>query len=181
MKVMQKNLENRNFSRVNFQIKCPSVRVIQDDRALGVMPTDQARKLAQDQDLDLVEVAPQAKPPVCHIVNYEKYLYEQKLREKEQQKRQKESLIELKEVRLRPGIQDHDIDVKMNQIKKFISENKKVQISLMFKHREITHKDEGFRVINKIIASLSGGCIVEQHPRMEGNRLICKLAPKVEK
>lgn len=169
----------QNFTRVNFQIRVPNVRVVQDGNQLGVMPTDKARLLAQDAGLDLVEVAPHADPPVCHIIEYEKYRYQQKQREKEQIRKQKDSAQELKELRLRPGIQDHDIETKSNAAKKFLEAGKKVQLTLVFKNREITHKDEGFKVMEKIIKSLDVVASVERAPRLEGFKLVCRLEPKV--
>ena len=168
----------KHFTRVNFQIRVPNVRVVQDGKQLGVMPTDKARLLAQDAGLDLVEVAPQAQPPVCHIIEYDKYRYMQKQKEKEQARKQKESAQELKELRLRPGIQDHDIETKANTARKFLEEGKKVQLNLQFKNREITHKDEGFKVMDKIIKSLVDVATVERQPKMEGFKLICRLEPK---
>ncbi len=168
----------RNFTRVNYQIRIANVRVVKDGEQLGIMPTEKARKIAQDAGLDLVEVAPHANPPVCHITDYDKYRYQQKQKEKEQKRKQKESINELKEIRLRPGIQDHDVETKINAIKKFLVGGKKVQLSLQFKAREITHKEEGFRVVNKIIKDLGDCASVEREPKMEGNKLTCRLILK---
>ncbi len=168
----------QNFTRVNFHIRVPNVRVIRDAEQLGIMPTDKARRLAQDAGLDLVEIVPHANPPVCHIIDYDKYCYQQKQKEKEQQRKQKESATELKEIRLRPNIQDHDVETKVNAIKKFLGEGKKVQLNLQFKNREIAHKDEGFLLIGKIVKNLAECAIVEREPRLEGKRLICLLVPK---
>ena len=171
--------QKQPFTRVNFQIRVPNVRVVQDDNQLGVMSTDKARQLAQDAGLDLVEVAPHTKPPVCHIISYDKYRYQLKQKEKEQKRKQKDSANELKELRLRPGIQNHDIDTKVNAARKFLEEGKKVQFNLQFKSREIIHKDEGFKVMEKIIGSLSEISSVERSPRLEGYKLICRLEPKI--
>ena len=170
--------QQQNFTRINFQIKCISVRVVQDGKQLGIMPTDKARILAQDQGLDLVEIAPQAKPPVCHIMDYAKYQYLQKQKEKDQAKKQREGMCEVKELRLRPAIQDHDIETKTNIAKKFLIDGKKVQFNLQFKSREISHAEEGHRVIRKIIKSLEEVAEVDREPKMEGVRLICRLSPK---
>jgi len=168
--------ERKNFTRVNFNIRVPTVRVVQDGKQLGIMPTDVARKQAMDAGLDLVEIAPQAQPPVCSIMDFEKFRYEQKQKEKEQKKNQKKN--EIKELRLRPGIQDHDIGTKASAVRRFLEDGKKVQLNLQFKNREITHKDEGFRVMRKIIEGLADIANVERAPSMEGNRLICRLEPK---
>jgi len=109
-------------------------------------------------------------------MDFEKFRYEQKQKEKEQKKNQKKN--EIKELRLRPGIQDHDIGTKASAVRRFLEDGKKVQLNLQFKNREITHKDEGFRVMRKIIEGLADIANVERAPSMEGNRLICRLEPK---
>lgn len=170
---------NDGDSRINYQIRVPQVRVVRGEEQLGVMTTDAARKLAQDAGLDLVEVAPQARPPVCKIMDYGRFNFEQKLKQKEASKKQRESQVQLKELRLRPGIADNDVDTKINQAKKFLSDGYKVQFNLQFRgHREMSHKDKGFLVMNKIIESLTECSIVERIPKMEGNKLICCLSPK---
>ena len=135
-------------NRVNWQIRVPQVRVVRDEEQLGVMPTDAARKMAMDDGLDLVEIAPTAKPPVCRIMDYGRFKYEQNIKKKEAAKKQRESQVQLKEIRLRPAIQDHDIETKINQAKKFIEEGCRVQFNLQFKgYRELNHKDQGFTVM----------------------------------
>jgi translation initiation factor IF-3 len=173
-----RNNKKQNFTRVNFQIRVPTVRVVKDGEQLGIMPTDKARRIAQDAGLDLVEIAPHAQPPVCHIIDFNKYRYQQKQKEKEQRRKQKESATELKELRLRPGIQDHDIETKVSAARRFIEDGHKVQFNLQYKNREITHKEEGFKVINKIIEAMKDVASVERLPKMEGFRLTCKLEPK---
>lgn len=166
-------------ARMNWQIKVPSVRVIKDNQQLGVMSTDQARKLAEEAGLDLIEVVPTAKPPVCQIVEYGRYKYELRIKEKELAKKQRESQVSIKELRLRPGIADHDIETKLNQAKKFLTEGSKVQFNLEFKGgRELSHKDQGYLIINKIIDNLKEIGIVDKTPKMEGKRIICSFAPK---
>lgn len=169
------------FTRVNFQIRVPQVRVVKEGQQLGIMNTDQARKIAQDDGLDLVEIVPNARPPVCHIIDYDKYRYQQKQKEKEQKRKQKEASVELKEIRLRPRIQDHDIETKVSAARRFLESGQRVQFNLQYKNREITHKEEGFVIVNKIIESLKDIATVERAPKMEGFRLICKLEPKKDK
>ena len=165
--------------RVNFQIKVPQVRVVRDEEQLGVMTTEQARKIASEEGLDLVEIVPNSKPPVCKIMDYGRFKYEQKLKVKESAKRQRETQIQLKEIRLRPCIADHDTEVKINQAKKFISDGCRVQFNLQFKgHRELSHKEQGFQVIQKVIAALESCAALEKPPAMEGNRIICFFSPK---
>lgn len=171
--------EQKNYIRVNYNIKAPTVRVTDDDgNQLGVMPIDAARKLAFERELDLIEIVPNANPPVCRITDFDKFRYEQKKQEKEAKKKQAEKIIETKEVRIRPSTQIHDIEVKVNAIKKFLSEGKKVLLNLEYKKRELSHKDEGFKTINLFIERLKDFANIEQMPKMEANRLICRMAPK---
>ena len=165
--------------RINFQIRVPQVRVVREEEQLGIMTTDQARRLAMDEGLDLVEVAPTAKPPVCRIMDYGRFKYDQKLKNKETAKKQRETQVQLKEIRLRPSIAEHDIEVKIGQAKKFISEDCRVQFNLQFRgHRELSHKEQGFSVIHKIIQALETSATLEKQPTMEGNRIVCFFAPK---
>lgn len=170
---------NEGENRINFQIRVPQVRVVRDEEQLGIMSTEHARKLAQELNLDLVEVAPQARPPVCRIMDYGKFKYEQKVKQKEAAKKQRETQVQVKELRLRPAIADHDTDTKINQAKKFLEDGHKVQFNLQFKgQRELSHKDQGFAVMDRIMNALASFCIIEKAPKLEGNRLICCLAPK---
>ena len=174
-----RDTRQENEHRVNWQIRVPQVRVVRGEEQLGVMQTDYARRLAQDEGMDLVEIAPTAKPPVCRIMDYGRYKYEQNLKKKENAKRQRESQVQLKEIRLRPLIADHDTETKINQAKKFLSEGCRVQFNLQFKgHRELSHKEQGFSVMQKIVDSLQESGILEKTPSMEGNRIVCFFAPK---
>jgi translation initiation factor IF-3 len=173
------NRRNEDENRINWQIRVPQVRVVRDEEQLGVMPTDEARRLAQDDGLDLVEIAPQARPPVCRIMDYGRFKYDEKVKKKESAKKQRESQVQLKELRLRPGIADHDTDTKINQAKKFLEEGSRVQFTLQFRgQREMSHKDQGFSVMKRVTDALESVCIVEKAPKLEGNRIICYLAPK---
>jgi translation initiation factor IF-3 len=175
------NNRREDEHRVNWQIRVPQVRVVRDEEQLGVMPTDQARKLAQDDGLDLVEIAPTARPPVCRIMDYGRFRYEQQIKKKENAKKQRESQVQLKELRLRPGIADHDADTKIGQAKKFLEEGCRVQFNLQFRgQRELSHREQGFKVMTRITESLKEMCVVEKAPKMEGNRITCLLAPKTQ-
>lgn len=166
--------------RVNWGIRVPQVRVVREEEQLGVMPTEEARRLAQDEGLDLVEVAPMARPPVCRIMDYGRFKYEQNIKKKESAKKQRESQTQLKELRLRPGISNHDTDTKISQAKKFLEEGNRVQFNLQFRgQREMSHKEQGFAVMKRVVESLQQTCIVEKAPKLEGNRITCCLAPKV--
>lgn len=173
--------EQKIYTRVNFQIKAPNVRVVQEDGTqLGVMTTDAARKIAYDQGLDLVEIVPNSNPPVCKLTNYDKFRYEQKQKEKEAKKVQKEKMIETKEIRLRPCTQTNDIETKGNTIVRFLDEGKKVLISLEYKKRELSHREEGYKIINLLLEAVKEHAAIEMSPKMEGNRLVCRLAPKAK-
>lgn len=173
------NKKNEYLTRINFNIRVPSVRVVQDGQQLGIMPTDKARQIAQEAGLDLVEIVPHAQPPVCEIMDYGKRKFEEKIKAKEAARKQRESEIQLKEIRLRPGIAEGDIDTKVAQAKGFLAEGKNVQFNLQFKgHREMSHKEQGFAVINKVVSDLAGVCVVEKAPKLEGNRITCRLIPK---
>lgn len=173
--------EQKNYTRVNLQIRAPQVRVVNDDGSqVGVLATDQARKMAFDQGLDLVEIVPNATPPVCKLTNFDKFRYEQKQKEKEAKKVQKEKMIETKEIRLRPCTQANDIEVKGNAVIRFLGEGKKVLICLEYKKRENSHREEGYKIINQILDVVKEHAAVEMNPKMEGNRLVCRLAPKAK-
>ena len=173
--------EQKNYTRVNLQIRVPQVRVVQEDGTqLGVMATDAARKIAFEQGLDLVEIVPNANPPVCKLTNFDKFRYEQKQKEKEAKKVQKDKMIETKEIRLRPCTQANDIEVKGNSIIRFLGEGKKVFISLEYKRRELSHREEGYKIINQLLDLVKEHASVEMNPKMEGNRLVCRLAPKMK-
>lgn len=169
---------NKKFIRINFQIKSPSVRVTRDGQQLGVYQIDAARKLAFDAGLDLVEVAPQANPPVCAILSFDKYRYELKQKEKESKKNQK--TVEIKEVRFRPVTQTHDLETKVSAVKRFIDDGKKVNLVVQFAKREFLHKDVGFKLIETVLELLKDYVAVEITPKMEGARLFCRVTPVKE-
>lgn len=172
--------EQKIYTRVNFQIKALNVRVVQEDGTqMGVLQIDAARKLAYDAGLDLVEIVPNANPPVCKLTNYDKFRYEQKQKEKEAKKVQKEKMIETKEIRLRPCTQTNDIETKGNTAIRFLGEGKKVSVNLEYKKRELSHREEGYKIINALLTHVKDHAIIELSPKMEGNRLICRLAPKI--
>lgn len=176
--------ENRDFVksgelRINFQIRVPNVRVVKEDLQLGIMSTDNARRIAEEAGLDLVETVPNASPPLCKIMDYAKYKYEKKIKDKESQRKKRESQIHIKELRFRPSIAENDILTKVNQAKKFLEDGCKVQCLVQFKGaRELSHIDNGFVLVKKLIDSLSDNAIVEVAPKFEGNKIFCCLAPK---
>lgn len=162
-----------NKHRINYHIRTPKVRLIFNNTQLGVVPIQDALRLAQEKGMDLVEIAPNANPPVCHVINYSKYLYEQKIKQKKQHK------DDLKEIKFKSCIQDHDLNIKIKQARTFLEKNKKVQITLRFKSfRDLNHKEIGFDLIKKFIKNLEDICIVEKTPFMSSNNIICRLVPK---
>jgi translation initiation factor IF-3 len=164
---------------VNRQIRNRQVRVILEDKQLGVFPLEKALKMAQDANLDLVEVSPcHNGPSVCRITDYGKFRYEKQLKKKEQLKKQRSSQVHLKELRLRPVIGKHDMEVKISQAKKFLEDNSKVQFNIVFKgQREMAHKEQGFAVMKQIIESLSTTGLVERNPKFDGNCITCIISP----
>ncbi len=175
-------MQNRNnpgrpqLLRINDNIRAPQVRVVRDGVQLGVMPPFAARKLANEAGLDLVEIAPNVRPPVCHIMDYGDYRYKESLKERENRKKQK--TVQEKVIQLRPVTDDHDLETKANQARGFLMEGKRVNFVLRFKHREIVHQDLGHQVIAKVVDSLSDVGSLEANPRMEGKSLICRMEPK---
>lgn len=153
------------------------MRVIDENGGqLGIMNIRDARRMAEEQNLDLVNVAPTAKPPVCRIMDYGKFKYEQSKKEKEARKNQK--VITLKEVRMTPNIDDHDFQVKLKNVAKFLNEGDKVKVSVRFRGREITHSSLGQQLLMKLAMSFKDEAIVERMPKLEGRQMIMILAPK---
>lgn len=143
---------------------------------LGVYTLREALLRAEEHGLDLVEVAPQADPPVCKILDYGKYKYEAQKKKHEARKKQK--TIEVKEIKMRPNIDDHDYQVKMRSIKRFISEGDKVKVTMRFRGRELAHQELGMNVLNRIREETDEDAKVELHPKMEGRQMVMVIAPR---
>jgi translation initiation factor IF-3 len=153
------------------------VRLIGDDgEQLGIVPIDKALAIAEEKDLDLVEVAPNSNPPVCRLMDYGKYLYEKQKRERESRKAQKQ--IEIKELRLRPKTDEHDVNVVISKIRKFSKEGAKVRVRVRFRGREIVHFDVASDLLKRVAEDVSDVTVVEQRPTMDGRSMIMLLAPK---
>ena len=167
----------RSGPRVNEEIGVPRVRLI-DARGnmLGVVSRNEALERALEAGLDLVEIAGNADPPVCKILDYGKYKYEEQKKKNEARKKQK--VIEVKEIKLRPGIDDHDYDVKMRAMKSFIEEGDKVKITMRFRGRELAHQDLGMNVLMRVRTDLDEIAKVEQFPKMEGKQMTMVMSPK---
>ncbi|MCS7306374.1 MAG: translation initiation factor IF-3 [Thermoguttaceae bacterium] len=165
--------------RVNEQILAPQVRVIGADGVqLGILPIAEALELARQAELDLVEVAPNEHPPVCRIMDYGKYKYLQK---KRLHKSLAQHHIKLKEIRLRPQTGEHDVNVKLSHARDFLTRRHKVQITVMFRGRELAHKEEGKRMLEEVLARLADVGKVEHPPQEQGKRIVCTLAPLTSK
>lgn len=154
----------------------PEIRVIDEDgQQLGIMQTREALRIAEEKDLDLVEVAPNARPPVCRLMDYGKYLYEKQKRERDARKAQKQ--IEVKEVRLRPKTDEHDIQVVLKKIRKFMGEGAKVRVRIRFRGREIAHPDVARNMMKRVADDVAEVANVESMPSFEGRSMIMVLSP----
>ena len=177
-------MEVRNISskelQINEQIRDKEIRVIDSDGSqLGIMPSKKAMELAEQKNLDLVKIAPQATPPVCKIIDYGKYRFEQSKREKEQRKNQR--VVEIKEVRLSLNIDTHDFETKKNHAMRFISEGNKVKASIRFRGREMGHPELGLEIMKRFSKAMAEVANVERQPKLEGRTMMMFLAPKPAK
>ncbi len=152
--------------------------VSDDGEQVGIIPVRQALEIALEKGLDLVEVAPSAQPPVCRLMDYGKFKFEQNKRDKEARKKQK--IISIKEVKMRPNIEDHDFEVKLKNARKFLSGGDKVKLTIMFRGREITHADLGEKLSLKFVNELTDISSVEKNPKVEGRNMVTILVPKID-
>ena len=176
----QKYLRRCNFNnkriRVNEQIRVPDIRLIEEDgKQVGIIPVKEALKTAAERGLDLVEISSKSDPPVCKIMDYGKYRYQMEISEK--LKRKKQSQIVIKEIKLRPKIDTNDLNTKKSQIEKFLKSGYKVKVTVMFRGREIVHKELGMNILDKLIEELKEECTLELEPRSDGYNIIMILAP----
>ncbi len=163
--------------RMNEEIRAREVRVVgEDGEQLGLMSNRDALQLAIEKDLDLVEIAPTAKPPVCKIMDYGKFRYEQQKRDKEARKKQK--TFDIKEVKLRPGIEEHDFNVKFKNAVRFLEDGDKVKVTIMFRGRELSHPELGEALLDRMAAQLEEMVVVEKKPKLEGKNMTMIVAPK---
>lgn len=166
--------------RINEQIRIKEIRVVGDEgEQLGVMSPREAMEIANERHLDLVEIAPTAKPPVCRIMDYGKYRYEQQKREKEAKKKQK--VIDVKEVKFRPGIEDHDFEVKLKNAMRFLNDGDKVKCTIMFRGRELTHPELGEALLDRVAEKLKDVAVVARKSKLEGRNMIMIVDPKPKK
>ncbi len=166
----------RDQTRINDRIRVPEVRVIDDEgKQVGVMKTADALRFAQERELDLVEVAPEARPPVCRVLDYSKYKYEQAQKLKQARKHQQQ--ITIREIKFRPKIAQHDYDTKKHHVERFLRHKDKVKVTIMFRGREVTHPERGTAILDRLAEELAELGVVEQRPLQEGRNMTMLLAP----
>jgi translation initiation factor IF-3 len=166
----------RDTTRINERIRVPEVRVIgEDGNQIGVMRTDEALRYAQERDLDLVEVAPEARPPVTRILDYSKYKYEQAQKQKAARKHQQQ--ITIREIKFRPKIAQNDYDTKKGHVMRFLKRKDKVKITIMFRGREVTHPERGQQLLERLAEELQDLAVVEQRPNLDGRNMTMMLGP----
>ncbi|TWT90828.1 Translation initiation factor IF-3 [Pseudobythopirellula maris] len=174
-RTFDRDADRKNQQRINEQIRITPIRVIADDgEQLGIIPTEEALTKAKDAGLDLVEVAPTEKPPVCRIMDFGKYKYQQKKRQSKGHVHQSQN----KEVRLRPKIGEHDLMTKVERARKFLEKRDKVIFSVIFRGRENAHVDEGFKLVERVTKELEDVAKLESAPGMQGRRIVVTYAPK---
>jgi translation initiation factor IF-3 len=166
----------RDPTRINERIRVPEVRLIDESgQQVGIIPTREALRIAQDKDLDLVEVAADAKPPVCRILDYSKYKYEQVQKQKAARKHQQQ--INVREIKFRPKIAQHDYDTKKGHVMRFLKARDKVKVTIMFRGREMAHPERGEMILNRLAEELAELAVVEQRPQQDGRNMTMMLAP----
>jgi translation initiation factor IF-3 len=166
----------RDQTRINDRIRVPEVRLIgEDGKQVGIVKTEEALEYAQERDLDLVEVAPDARPPVCRVLDYSKYKYEQAQKQKAARKHQQQ--ITIREIKFRPKIAQKDYDTKKGHVTRFLLGKDKVKITIMFRGREVTHPERGTALLDRLADELSEIAVIEQSPLQDGRNMTMLLAP----
>ena len=164
--------------RINEMIRSPQVRLVSHDgEQLGIKTIEEAQRIALEQDFDLVEVAPQASPPVCKVMDYSKYCYE--MEQKQKAARKKQSIIVVKEMKMRPKIDIHDYETKKKHVLRFLEHGDKVKVTIMFRGREMNHTELGLNLLNRVAEETGDIASVESHPRLDGRNMTMVLAPHV--
>jgi translation initiation factor IF-3 len=166
----------RDQTRINERIRVPEVRMINENgEQVGIMPTAEALEYARERDLDLVEVAPDSKPPVCRVLDYSKYKYEQEQKAKAARKHQQQ--VNVREIKLRPKIAVHDYETKRGHVERFLRKQDKVKVTIMFRGREASHPERGRALLDRLFQDVSELATVEQEPEQEGRNMTMLLAP----
>jgi translation initiation factor IF-3 len=172
--------EKERQHRINHEIKVPEVRLVGiDGEQVGIVKTSEAIKMAQENDVDLVEISGQSSPPVCRLMDYGKFRYQETKKQQEAKKNRK--VIQVKEVKLRPETDENDYNIKVRALKKFLEEGDKAKITLRFRGREITHSERGMKMVERIAQDLDEFGQVEQAPKFEGRQIVMILSPKKKK
>ncbi len=167
---------DRNRVNINERIRARKVRAIDEEgNQIGIIPTDEALRVAKERGLDLVEVAPNAVPPVCKIMDYGKYKYE--MSKKAQEAKKKQAVVVVKEIKMRPKIDEHDYQFKLKHVKKFLNEGSKVKVSIMFRGREMMYMDRGRQILDKVADEVKEEAKVEYLPKVEGRNMFMILSP----
>ncbi|WP_425364160.1 translation initiation factor IF-3 [Candidatus Tisiphia endosymbiont of Hybos culiciformis] len=173
-------VKNSNFPKANREIRASQVRLVgENGEMLGIVSIKEALEYAEKVALDLVEISPNAEPPVCKVLNFGKFKYDSKKRVQDSRKKQK--VVVLKEMKFKPNISQGDFDVKLRKIKDFLKEGDKVKISLWFKGREIIHNDIGMKLFDRILLELEGVAKIDSAPKMEGKQIIMLVSPNTVK
>jgi len=152
--------------------------ILSDGSQKGVVSIEEALKIAYDEGYDLVEIAPNATPPVCKIMDYSKFKFEKSKKEKEAKKKQRQHQIDIKEIKFRPKIEEHDYSVKLKHIKRFLEDGDKVKVVVRYRGREMMFIDQGLELLNKLVSDLEDLCVVEKKPEMQGRQQTMVLGPK---
>ena len=169
----------RDTTRINDRIRVPEVRLIDEKgEQVGIVPTDKAMAQAREADLDLVEVAPEARPPVVRLLDYSKYKYEQEQKAKAARKHQQQ--VNIREIKLRPKIADHDYNTKKGHVERFLRHNDKVKVTIMFRGREQAHPERGRALLQRLFEDLGDQAVIEQQPQQEGRNMLLLVAPTRE-
>ena len=176
---MAYNNNNNKGQRINDMIRVREVRLIDDEgNQKGIVPTLEALKMAKEKDLDLVEVSPNANPPVCKILDFGKYRFEQEKKLRESKKNQK--VLKLKEIRMQPKIGPGDLDTKAKHVQEFLDEGSKVKVTIRFRGRELAHTELGYDVLNEVLKRLTSAYVVEKQPAMDGKFMSMTIASKAK-
>jgi translation initiation factor IF-3 len=171
-----RTLPERDSTRINERIRVPKVRLIDADGSqIGVVDTEEAMNMAREKDLDLVEVAPDARPPVTRLLDYSKYKYEQEQKAKQARKHQQQ--VTIREIKLRPKIAQHDYETKRGHVERFLKANSKVKVTIMFRGREQAHPERGRALLERLFEDVSDLAVIEQHPLQEGRNMHMMLGP----
>lgn len=185
MAVLQVDSESTSIAternhRLNGEINAPEVRLLgKDNEQLGVFRLGEARRMAEDADVDLVEIAPNATPPVCRLMDYGKFRYQEQKRAAEAKAKQK--IVQIKEVKFRPQTDDGDYAIKLRNMKGFLEDGDKVKITLRFRGREMAHQEFGVRLLERVRADIDEIAVVESMPRLEGRQMVMMVAPRKKK